>query len=146
MHFSYLYLLKWSLSACCWLLFKSHYSVILVYSSVTHSQKFIGAVSSDSRKSKNSPLLPSPFWVVLNFILFIQSSAESYSGYQMMVCLLIHFQERINFCFPAIGDFLRCGWGLGNSIYLIPYLNARNTCTGMAHKTNPSVALINKSK
>lgn len=32
----------------------------------------------------------------LSFGLFIQSPAESCSGYWAMVCLLIHFQERIN--------------------------------------------------
>lgn len=97
----------------------------------------------------------SPFGVVFElYIFFIQSSAESYAGYQMMICLLIHFQKKINFCcFPAVSDFLRRGWGLGNSIYLIPCVNARmewhlgtNTCIGMAHKTNPLVVLTHKSK
>lgn len=32
----------------------------------------------------------------LSFGLFIQSPAESCAGYWAMVCLLIHFQERIN--------------------------------------------------
>lgn len=52
------------LRACRWLLFKSHYFVILEEgSSVTHRQKFIEAAGSDSRKSRSSSLLASrAFW------------------------------------------------------------------------------------
>lgn len=60
----------WCLSACCWLLCKSHYFVIVVGSSVTHSQKFIDAAGSDSRKGENSPLLPEPFGVVFELYTF----------------------------------------------------------------------------
>lgn len=114
----------WCLSACRWLLFKSHYFVIVEGSSVTHRQKLIDAAGSDSRKSESSSLLTSRSLLgsFLNFIpFFVQSSAESYAGYQVMVCLLIHFQKKINFCcFPAVGDFLGRGWGLGNSILFDP--------------------------
>lgn len=65
------------------------------------------------------------FGVVFELYTVIQSSAESYAGSWMMVCLLIHFQERISVVFQQSVTFLRRRWGLGNFVYLIPCVNAR---------------------
>lgn len=128
--------LRWCPRAGRWLLFKSRYWVIAVGSSVTHSQKFIDAAGGGSRKTKNRSLLTSRafwgrFWTLCLFFFFlVQNAAESYAGHQTMVCLLIPFQERINFCcFPAAGDFLRRGWGLGNSILFDPMCEGKNGMT-----------------